>query len=45
MGGSASGFAGCPYGCGLMPLDDLQRQVAAVVLREAKRYGFALAGG
>jgi hypothetical protein len=28
-----------------MPLDDLQRQVAAVVLQEAKRYGFALAGG
>ena len=28
-----------------MPLEDLQRQVAAVVLREARRYGFALAGG
>jgi hypothetical protein len=28
-----------------MPLDDLQQQVAAVVLRAAKRHGFALAGG
>ncbi len=28
-----------------MPLEDLQREVAAVVLRAAGRYGFALAGG
>jgi hypothetical protein len=28
-----------------MPLDDLQRQVAGVVLQAARRYGFALAGG
>ncbi len=28
-----------------MPLEDLQRQVAAVVLTAAGRYGFALAGG
>jgi hypothetical protein len=28
-----------------MPLEDLQQQVAAIVLRAAKRYGFALAGG
>ena len=28
-----------------MPLENLQQQVAAVVLRAAKRYGFALAGG
>jgi hypothetical protein len=28
-----------------MPVDDLQRQVAAIALRAAARYGFALGGG
>src|SRR5215831_14090877 len=31
--------------CRLMPLDELQREVATIALRAAARHGFALAGG
>src|SRR5215831_1980662 len=42
MGGSASGAASRRGG--LMPLDDLHREVASIVLGAAAEHGFALGG-
>ena len=45
IGGPAPG-ASVSIGTGrLMPIDELQREVAAVALHAAARHGFALAGG
>src|ERR1035441_7084428 len=45
MGGPAPGAARSPGPGRLMPINELQRQVATVALRAAARHGFALAGG
>src|ERR1017187_5765521 len=45
MGGPAPGAARSPGPCRLMPIDGLQREVAAIALRAAAGHGFALAGG
>src|SRR5580693_10120957 len=46
MGGPAPGAATGGVGPRrLMPIDKLQREVAAIALRAAARHGFALAGG
>jgi Nucleotidyl transferase AbiEii toxin, Type IV TA system len=45
MGGPAPGAANRHGNCRLMPVSELHREVAAVALRAAARYGFALGGG
>src|ERR1035441_6896000 len=45
LGKSAPGPARRPGGGGLMPLDELHREVAVIALRAAASNGFALAGG
>src|ERR1022692_2977936 len=45
MGGPAPGAARSTGPCRLMPIDELQREVAAIALRAAAGHGFALAGG
>src|SRR5712664_4408837 len=45
MGGPAPGAANRHGNCRLMPVSELHREVAAIALRAAARYGFALGGG
>src|SRR5260370_30058708 len=45
MGGPAPGAANRHGDCRLMPVSELHREVAAIALRAAARYGFALGGG
>src|ERR1017187_10831520 len=45
MGGPAPGAPRSPGPWRLMPIDGLQREVAAIALRAAAGHGFALAGG
>jgi Nucleotidyl transferase AbiEii toxin, Type IV TA system len=45
MGGQAPHSAGRGRHCGLIPVIELHREVAAIALRAAARHGFALGGG